>query len=85
MTTDIIEKYVENKDRKNAFINVHFKERNMVSGLFVQGTDYEELKHKNFWRIVSKANAKDWKETKNINLARLYNGGSFTRLSDDKS
>ena len=85
MTPDMIEKYVEDMDRRNIIINVHFKERSTVSGVFVQGKDYEELKRKNFWRIVSTANMQDWEKTKNINLARLYNGAAFTRLSDSKN
>lgn len=85
MTQDIIERFIEDTDRKNIIINVHFKERNTISGLFVRGVDYEELKRKNFWRIVSMSNMQDWEKTKNINLARLYNGAAFTKLSDTKS
>lgn len=85
MTQDIIEKFVEDTDRKNIIINVHFKERSTISGIFVRGIDYEELKKKNFWRIVSMSNMQDWEKTKNINLARLYNGAAFTKLSDTKS
>jgi hypothetical protein len=82
MTPDLIEKYVERKDRKDAIINVHFKERNIVSGIFVRSNDYEELKGKNFWRIITIANMNEWNETQNINLARIFNGLSFTKLSD---
>ena len=78
----MIEKFVENKYRKEAAVNIHFKERSTVTGLFIQGTDYSELKSKNFWRIVSSTYLSEWKETKNMNLARIYNGMSFTRLSD---
>ena len=85
MTTDIIEKYVEDTVRKNIVINIHFKERNTVAGVFVRGNDYEELKKKNFWRIVSPANMQNWSKTKNINFARLYNGAAFTKLSDFKN
>ncbi len=82
MTPELIEKFVENKDRKNAIINVHFKDRNMVSGIFIRGLDYDELKQKNFWRIVSKTQANSWEETRDNNLARIYSGASFTRLSE---
>lgn len=82
MTNEMIEKFIENKNRKDAAVNIHFKERSTVVGLFIQGTDYNELKSKNFWRIVSSTYLKEWLETKNINLARIYNGMSFTRLSD---
>jgi len=82
MTSEMIEKFVENKNRKEAAVNIHFKERSTVTGLFIQGTDYSELKSKNFWRIVSSTYLTEWKATKNINLARIYNGMSFTKLSD---
>jgi len=82
MTSEMIEKFIENKNRKDASVNIHFKERSTVSGLFIQGSDYSELKSKNFWRIVSSTYLNEWNETKNINLARIYNGMSFTRLSD---
>jgi hypothetical protein len=85
MTPDIIEKFIEDSGRKSVIVNVHFKERSTISGVFVRGEDYEELKRKNFWRIVSETNMSDWKETKNINLARLYNGAAFTKLSDYKN
>jgi hypothetical protein len=82
MTPEMIEKIVENAQRKNALVRIQFKDRNTVSGTFIQGVDYEELKPKNFWRIVNESNLQEWKQTKNINLSRLYNGASFTKISD---
>jgi hypothetical protein len=82
MTPEMIEKIVENAQRKNALVRIQFKDRNTVSGTFIQGVDYEELKPKNFWRIVNESNIQEWKQTKNINLSRLYNGASFTKISD---
>lgn len=84
MTSEMIEKFVENKNRKDTAVNIHFKERSTVTGLFIQGADYHELKSKNFWRIVSSTYLNEWMQTKNVNLARIYNGMSFTRLSDEK-
>jgi len=49
MTTEMIEKFVQNKGRKETAVNIHFKERSTVKGLFIHGTYYEELKSKNFW------------------------------------
>lgn len=85
MTSEMIEKFIENKNRKEIAVNIHFKERSTVIGLFIQGNDYSELKSKNFWRIVSSTYLNEWKETKNMNLARIYNGISFTRLSDNNN
>ena len=78
----MIEKFIENKNRKGAAVNIHFKERSTVTGLFIQAVDYDELKSKNFWRIVSSTYVDKWKQTNDVNLARIYNGMSFTRLSD---
>lgn len=83
MTPEMIEKFVTTKIRKEAAVNIHFKDRNTVTGLFIQSVDYDELKSKNFWRIVSRQHAEQWKQTKDVNLARLYNGASFTRLSEE--
>jgi hypothetical protein len=83
MTTEMIEKFVQNKNRKNNAVNIHFKERSSVKGLFVQTSDYDELRYKNLWRIVSNAKIEEWNKTKNIDLSRIFNGLSFTRLSDE--
>ncbi len=53
MTNDLIEKFVENKERLNAQVNIHFKQRSTVTSLFIRTNDYKELKAKNFWRVVS--------------------------------
>ena len=84
MTTEMIEKFVSGKGRKEAAVNIHFKERSTVKGLFIQGSDYDELKSKNFWRIVSSTSLDEWKQTGNFNLTRVFNGVSFTRLSDSE-
>ena len=84
MTPDKIDEYIKKKQRKNATVNIHFKDRDTITGMFIQGNDYEELKSKNFWRVVSKQNSEQWKETKDMNLARVFNGASFTRLSEDE-
>ncbi|HEY6435509.1 MAG TPA: hypothetical protein VIY47_02890 [Ignavibacteriaceae bacterium] len=81
----MIEKFVENKTRKDSTVKIHFKERSTVTGLFVHGVDYAELKSKNFWRIVSGNSVEEWKKTKDPTLVRIYNGVSFTRLSDEKN
>lgn len=84
MTSDQIESYIIQKKRKENPINIHFKDRNTISGIFIETTDYNELKSKNFWRIVNSAHISEWNQTKNVNLARIFNGLSFTRLSEEK-
>ena len=85
MTPEMIEHFVTTKVRKGAKVNIHFKDRNTVTGLFIHAVDYDELKSKNFWRIVNQQHVEQWKETKDINLARLFNGASFTRLSEEEA
>lgn len=82
MTNDIIEKFIEKKIKKHARVNIHFKQRSTVKGVFLQTADYEELKSKNFWRIVTESNNAEWKRTGDNNLARIFNGAEFTRLSE---
>ncbi len=83
MTNEQIEKYVEVKQRKKNPLNIHFKDRHTVTGLFVHGSDYDELKSKNLWRIVSHAKLEEWEQTKDMNLSRIFNGISFTRLTEE--
>jgi hypothetical protein len=85
MTTDMIEKFIESKTLKNANVNIHFKARSTVKGVFIRTNDYEELKSKNFWRIVSESKLEEWEETKDVNLARIYSGALFTRLSNNNN
>ena len=83
MTTEMIEKFIGNKSRKNTAVHIYFKERNMVKGMFIQSADYDELKYKNLWRVVNHANIEEWNRTKNMDLSRIFNGLSFTRLADE--
>lgn len=84
MTTEMIEKFIESKNRKDNAVNIHFKERSTVTGIFIQSADYSELKSKNFWRIVNHVHIEEWRKTKNMDLARIFNGLSFTRLTDEQ-
>ena len=83
MTNDVIEKFIETKVKNHHWVNIHFKQRASVKGMFLQGGDYEELKSKNFWRIVTQQHIPDWKKTGNINLAKIFSGSEFTKLTPD--
>ena len=83
MTNDLIEKFIETGKRKNQQVNIHFKTRSTITGMFIHTDDYTELKSKNFWRIVPSSRLEEWKNTKDMSLSRLFNGTEFTRLSDD--
>jgi uncharacterized membrane protein YheB (UPF0754 family) len=82
MTNDMIEKFIETKNRENSKVNIHFKQRDTVKGIFIRNHDYDELKSKNFWRIVSESKLEEWQKTKDNSLARIFNGAEFTRLSE---
>ncbi|MEI8060080.1 MAG: short-chain dehydrogenase [Ferruginibacter sp.] len=82
MTSEMIEKFIASKGRNGNAVNIHFKERSTVCGMFIIGKDFNELKSKNFWRIVSSTYMEEWKKTSNMELARIYNGNVFTRLTD---
>lgn len=81
MTAELISKFVDNEQPVNTPVKIEFKKRNAVLGQFVKVMDYEELKSKNFWRIVSETNLPEWNKSKDINLVRIFNGTEFTRLS----
>jgi hypothetical protein len=82
MTNDAIVKHVEAKGKADKPLNVHFKQRETIRGLFIKSEDYNDLKSKNLWRIVANAKIEQWEKTKDVNLARIFNGVEFTRLSD---
>ena len=82
MVNDAIIKQLETNNNVNKLLNIHFKQRNTISGLFIRANDYDSLKSKNLWRIVTKANVDEWRRTKDIGLSRIFNGIDFTRLSE---
>lgn len=81
MTSELISQFVENEQTPDKPVKIEFKKRNAVKGMFVKVKDYDELKSKNFWRIVSEANLEQWRKSKDINLVRIFNGTEFTKLS----
>lgn len=83
MTNDAIIKFIETKNNTGKALNIHFKSRSKITGLFIQANDYQELKTKNFWRIVTGQNIDQWKKTRDMNLCRIFNGMEFTRISVD--
>ena len=82
MTSESILRFVATKDHTDKALSIHFKQRSTITGLFIKGNDFEELSSKNFWRIVTNSNIEVWKKTKDMSLARIFNGMEFTRLSE---
>lgn len=80
MTNDQIEKFLSQKETDKKPVQISFKSRNSIMGVFIKTTDYNELKSKNFWRIVGESNIDAYEKSQDINLGRIYNGMEFTRL-----
>lgn len=81
MTSERIERFVKEYLNLPNYIHVHMKGRSLEPVMFIAGNDYDELKEKNFWRVVSASNAEQWKNTKDSKLVRIYSGNLFTSLN----
>lgn len=81
MTTDQIERFLQQNYLDKTPVKVTFKTRKPFVGIFIQKADYNELKSKNFWRIVGEANVESYLVSKDMNLARIYSGSEITKLS----
>ena len=81
MVNELISKFLEPTHLAKTEVKIEFKKRNTIVGILVNSPDYEDLKAKNFWRIVSEAHISEWKKTSDNKLARIYSGSEFTRLT----
>ena len=81
MNIEDIEKFL-NKDKGalDTCVKINFKKRDPLYGLFIKTADYNELKAKNFWRIVIKTHFDQWHKTRDMNLARIFSGTGFSKL-----
>ncbi len=64
-----------------SYIKISFRSRASFYGLFIKDNDFTYLKGKNFWRIVPQSKLSDFSQSKDMNLAKIFNGSEFTRLS----
>ena len=82
MTIEQIEKFLDTKNTTKGTLKIDFKTRRSIVGLFVKTKDYDELKEKNFWRVVSgDENMEKWKETSHSEFAKIVSGTEITKLS----
>ena len=82
MHTEEIEKFLDTKtSSQNNYVKIDFKKRDSIYGLFVRDKDYGDLKSKNFWRIVTRPHFEEYNKSKNSNLAKIFNGTEFSRLT----
>ncbi|MFT3675110.1 MAG: short-chain dehydrogenase [Chitinophagaceae bacterium] len=80
MTSAEIEKFMSQKNKEAKAVQISFKTRPSMKGLFIELPDYDDLKRKNLWRIVSESNLGNYAQTNDNNLARIFNGTEITRL-----
>lgn len=82
MNTEEIQSFLEDKlPSGDAYVKIDFKKRDSVYGLFIRDKDFNELKGKNFWRIVTRHNFESYKKSRDNNLARIFNGAEFSKLT----
>ncbi|PZR28783.1 MAG: hypothetical protein DI535_04970 [Citrobacter freundii] len=80
MVNSVIGNFIET--RKGKMVRIQFRKREAIEGVFIVTKDYEEMKTKNFWRIVTASKAGEWKSTKDPACARIFCGDEFAKLSD---
>ena len=80
MTYEQIEKIILEKNANGSMFEIRFKTRSPIVGLFLKTPDYRELSRKNLWRIVNESHIEEFKQTRNENLARIFNGTEFTKV-----
>jgi hypothetical protein len=81
MTNDQISNFLKPEYLGNSRIQISFKTRQSIKGIFIKTNDFAELKSKNLWRIVSESKLDEYIKSKDIGLARIFNGVEMTRLS----
>jgi hypothetical protein len=81
MVNEMITKFLEPTHLAKTPVKIEFKKRNTIVGIFVKSPDYDDLKSKNFWRIVSESHIPEWQKTSDNKLSKIFSGSEFTRLT----
>lgn len=77
-----IEEFLQKNANSNVkCVKISFKKRKDIFGLFVRDADYNDLKSKNFWRVVPDLSLDAFNRSGDLSLARIFNGSEFTSLS----
>jgi hypothetical protein len=80
MTNEQIDKFMQPAYLDKVAIQINFKTRRSLQGIFINSADFNELKVKNMWRIVSESRIEEYKKTKDSGLARIFNGSEMVKL-----
>ena len=81
MTNDQIANFLRPEYLGKSQIQINFKTRQSIKGIFIKTNDFADLKSKNLWRIVSESKIEEYAKSKDVGLARIFNGVEITRLS----
>lgn len=81
MTVEQIDTFLRKHNFDQFPVKVSFRSRAAFTGIFVKTKDYDDLKGKNFWRIINESNVKQYLSSKDTNLARIFNGTEFVKLT----
>jgi len=82
MNPDQIKKFIETKiTEESKYVKIQFGKREPIYGIFITDGDYKDLSAKNFWRIVTSKNFDAYNKSRDANLARIFNGSEFSKLS----
>ena len=82
MRFEEISKFLNSKvTNKNKYVKIEFNKRPAIYGFFIALDDFSYLSSKNFWRVVTKNKFDEYAHSKNNDLARIFNGSEFSRLS----
>jgi hypothetical protein len=84
MTNEQIEKFLATQQHDVTSVQISFKTRKPIVGRFIMTKDYSELKSKNFWRVIGETHFEQYKQSNDVNLARIYSGTEFTKLGLQK-
>jgi len=85
MTVEQIDAFLRKNNFEQNSVKVNFRTRTAFTGIFVKTDDFDDLKGKNFWRIINESNVKQYLSSKDKNLARIFNGTEFVKLSKGES
>lgn len=80
MTNTQIDSFIQKIEFDRQAVKVSFKSRDPFIGFFVNTRDYDDLKGKNFWRIISQSNIKSYLSSRDANLSRIFSGFEITKL-----
>ena len=84
MTNDQIENFLNQVDFNKSKVQINFRSRNSMVGIFLKTTDFIELKSKNLWRIVNETKIDEFLSVNDESVARIFNGVEITKLSLQK-